>query len=170
MVSHQPPCNNFFQHFAQNMYLPNFAAEQPGATYCYSPLNAYPFGIVDCSTQPSQLTAMMFYEGTIHLLLVELRTPRGCTIQRLTFTCSQLKGEAKKRGNTVASLIWKFLEVQGLRNGSTANEINLVFDNCAGQNKNRMVTRFLFYLVKLKICQTARAIFLVKGHTKNNCD
>jgi hypothetical protein len=31
----------------------------------YSPLNVYPFGIVDCSTEPSQLTAMMFYEGTI---------------------------------------------------------------------------------------------------------
>jgi hypothetical protein len=28
----------------------------------------------------------------------------------------------------------------------------------------------LFYLVKLKICRIARAIFLVKGHTKNDCD
>jgi hypothetical protein len=46
------------------MYLPNFAAEQPGAAYYYSPLNVYPFGIVDCSTEPSQLTAMMFYKGT----------------------------------------------------------------------------------------------------------
>jgi hypothetical protein len=70
----------------------------------------------------------------------------------------------------VASLIWKYLELQGLRNGSTALEINLVFDNCAGQNKNRMVTRLLFFLVKLKICRTVRAIFLVKGHTKNDCD
>ena len=50
--------------FAQNMYLPNFAAEQPGATYYYSPLNVYPFGVVDCSMDPSQLTAHMFYEGT----------------------------------------------------------------------------------------------------------
>jgi hypothetical protein len=67
-------------------------------------------------------------------------------------------------------MIWKQFEVQGLLNGKCSHEINLVFDNCTGQNKNRMVTRLLFYLVKLKICSTARAIFLVKGHTKNDCD
>ena len=49
--------------FAQNMYLPNFAAEQPGATYYYSPLNVYPFGVVDSSIEPTELTAHMFYEG-----------------------------------------------------------------------------------------------------------
>ena len=67
-------------------------------------------------------------------------------------------------------MIWKQLKLQGLLNGRTAHEINLVFDNCAGQNKNRMVSRLLFYLVKLKVCTTARAIFLIKGHTKNDCD
>jgi hypothetical protein len=67
-------------------------------------------------------------------------------------------------------MIWKMFEVQGLLDGQTSNEINLVFDNCAGQNKNRMVYRMLFYMVKLKVCKTARAIFLVKGHTKNDCD
>jgi hypothetical protein len=80
--------------------------------------------------------------------------------------CFFLLGLGKKGGNTVASAIWKFLRIQG----QMANEINLVFDNCAGQNKNRMVTRFLFFLVKLKVRRTARAIFLVKGHTKNDCD
>jgi hypothetical protein len=82
-------------------------------------------------------------------------------------------GEAKKGGNSVVSLLWKkFLDVKGLRTpvGTPAHEINFVFDNCAGQNKNRMVMRFLFFLVKLKIARTARAIFLVKGHTKNDCD
>jgi hypothetical protein len=33
-----------------------------------------------------------------------------------------------------------------------------------------MVYRMLFFMVKLKVCRTARAIFLVKGHTKNDCD
>ena len=28
----------------------------------------------------------------------------------------------------------------------------------------------LFFMVKLRICRTARAIFLIKGHTKNDCD
>ena len=53
----------FVADFAQNMCLPNFAAEQPGATYYYSPLNVYPFGIVDCSTEPAELTSYVFYEG-----------------------------------------------------------------------------------------------------------
>jgi hypothetical protein len=67
-------------------------------------------------------------------------------------------------------MIWKMFQMKGLLNGVTANEINLVFDNCAGQNKNRMVYRLLFFLVKLKVCRTATAMFLIKGHTKNDCD
>lgn len=35
--------------YAQNMYLPNFAGEQPGEVYYYSPLNTYVLGIVDAS-------------------------------------------------------------------------------------------------------------------------
>ena len=79
-------------------------------------------------------------------------------------------GDAKKGGNEVASMLWKNFDRVGLLDGRTCNEINLVFDNCTGQNKNRMVFRMLFFLVKLKICRRARAIFLVKGHTKNDCD
>ena len=131
----------FVADFAQNMYLPNFASEQPGATYYFSPLNVYPFGVVDPSGEQSQLIVHIYIEG-----------------------------EANKGGNAVASMIWKTLNFKGLINGQTAKEINIVFDNCAGQNKNRMVSRLLFFMVKLKLCLTARAIFLVKGHTKNDCD
>ena len=53
----------FVADFAQNMYVPNFSADQPGATYYYSPLNVYPFGIVDGSTEPSHLSAHVYYEG-----------------------------------------------------------------------------------------------------------
>ena len=51
-----------------------------------------------------------------------------------------------------------------------AKEINFVFDNCGGQNKNRMVLRFMIMLAKLKMARVVRAIFLIKGHTKNDCD
>ena len=67
-------------------------------------------------------------------------------------------------------MIWKQLSMKGLLNGVCSFEINLVFDNCSGQNKNRMVLRMLFVMVKQKVCRTARAIFLIKGHTKNDCD
>ena len=53
----------FVADFAQNMYVPNFNSEQPGATYYYSPMNVYPFGIVDGSCDPSMLTAHVYYEG-----------------------------------------------------------------------------------------------------------
>jgi hypothetical protein len=60
----------FVADFAQNMNLPNFAEEQPGATYYYSPMSVYPFGIVDCSTSPSELTAYCYYEGKYCCLAV----------------------------------------------------------------------------------------------------
>lgn len=60
----------FVADFAQNMYIPNFAAEQPGATYYYSPLNIYPFGVVDTSADPSLLTAFVFNEGEFYCCLL----------------------------------------------------------------------------------------------------
>jgi hypothetical protein len=105
--------------FAQNMNIPNFNLEQPGSTYYYSPLNVFPFGIVNCSQEPLQLTAHVFYEG-----------------------------EAKKEGNSVVSMIWKQFQMDGLQNGKMTKEINLVIDNCTGQNKNRMTIRMLIILVK----------------------
>ena len=61
--------------FAQNMYVPNFAAEQPGATYYYSPLNMYQFGVVDTLVELTELTAHMFYEGTRPLWLLAILFP-----------------------------------------------------------------------------------------------
>ena len=131
----------FVADYAQNMYLPNFASEQPGEVYYYSPLNVYPFGIVDAAVEPSHLTALIYFEG-----------------------------DGKKGGNNVASMLWFELQRKGLIAGASAKELNIVMDNCAGQNKNRMVLRLLHYLVKRKVCKIARAIFLIKGHTKNDCD
>jgi hypothetical protein len=47
----------FVADFAQNMYLPNFSAEQPGATHSYSPLNVFPFGVIDGGTDLTEVTA-----------------------------------------------------------------------------------------------------------------
>ena len=80
--------------------------------------------------------------------------------------------EAKKGGNDVTSLIYRQLFHDGFLQDDKKHvkELNFVFDNCAGQNKNCMVLRMLLYLVRRKVCDIARAIFLVKGHTKNDCD
>mgnify|MGYP005848044159 CR=1 FL=1 len=138
----------FVADYSQNLYLPNFAQEQPGETYYYSPLNYNAFGVVDCSTKPTELACYVYHEG-----------------------------EGKKGGNNVASMLFAELKRQKLISDDTnasvlhkAKEINIVFDNCSGQNKNRMVLRFILWLVAKGVCKVARAIFLVRGHTKNHCD
>lgn len=130
----------FVADYAQNAYVPNFAGEQPGETYYYSPLNAYVFGIVNSATRPAKLTASIYFEG-----------------------------EAKKGANNVASMLLKNLYDEGLVAYSShqkrVKELNFVFDNCGGQNKNRVVLRLIMWMVEIGITETARAIFLVRGHT-----
>jgi hypothetical protein len=87
-----------------------------------------------------------------------------------------LEDVGKKGGDNVASMLWKQLKLSGLvpqdnsKPATAAKEINIVMDNCGGQNKNNMVLRMLLLLVKRGIAKTVRAIFLVRGHTKNDCD
>ena len=141
-------CITWVADYAQNVSLPNFAGEQPGDTYYYSPCNAYVFGIADCTIRPTPLTAHV-----------------------------ALEDQGKKGGNNVESMIWSQLEREGfvptpeqLPTHKPIKELNLFFDNCGGQNKNRMVFRLLFFIVKRKIALKASAIFLIRGHTKNDCD
>jgi hypothetical protein len=51
----------FVVDYAQNLPIPNFAREQPGATYYYSPLSCYCFGVVD--TAVDMLTAWLYSEA-----------------------------------------------------------------------------------------------------------
>jgi hypothetical protein len=134
--------HTFVADYAQNMGVPNLAGEQPGKAYYLSPLSAFVFGVVDCSKQKTTLAAHTYFET-----------------------------DGKKGGNNVASMLWNELARKGLTTtGQMVQEINFIMDNCGGQNKNRMVLRMLFVLVKLKLCFKARMVFLVKGHTKNDCD
>jgi hypothetical protein len=146
-------CHTFVADYCQNMGLPHFGSEQPGETYYMSPLNVYTFGVVDCSTVPSHLAAYVYLEGEAQ----------------------------KKGGNSVVSLIWAELIRKDLipphpmlksncDDWEPVQELNLFFDNCGGQNKNRMVLRLLHLLVGLRVAKTVRAAFLVRGHTKNDCD
>lgn len=84
------------------------------------------------------------------------------------------EGEGKKGGNNVSSLLYKKLEEEGIlkmaKEEGPGKELCLVFDNCAGQNKNRMVLRFAQYLVDIGVFEKVEVIFLVMGHTKNICD
>ena len=130
--------------YAQNMSLPQFGSEQPGQTYYLCPMNVYVFGIVDASND--SLSAKVYGEDI-----------------------------AGKGGNCVASMIMqhvreKLLPTPKDTNTQPIKELNLVMDNCGGQNKNRHVLRLLNVIVQRQIAKRVNAISLVKGHTKNLCD
>ena len=133
----------FCSDYCQNMDLPHFGSEQPGDTYYYSPLNISCFGSVDFATE--KLDAFVYTEAT-----------------------------GKKGGNNVSSLLYKKLKDNGIidlaKTKGPGCQLSLVFDNCAGQNKNRMVLRFAQYLVDTLIFKRVQVVFLVMGHTKNICD
>jgi hypothetical protein len=77
----------------------------------------------------------------------------------------------KWQSSGVAHFHWANLKRLGvIGTAEPFKEFNMVMDNCGGQNKNRMVLRMLFFLVKLKVATVERIIFLVQGHTKNDCD
>ena len=126
--------------YGQNMEIPWFGSTQPGDTYYYSPLTVNNLGIVDCVDDT--LTAHVYHEG-----------------------------EGKKGGSNVASLIMKTLNLLGyISETSNDDELNIIFDNCPGQNKNNMVLRLVPYLVEMKIFRKVNFIFLIVGHTKNAAD
>jgi hypothetical protein len=130
--------------YCQNAGMPHMGSDQPGETYYYSALIVPIFGIAEPSIGPENdhLHAFVYYEH-----------------------------EAKKGGNNVCSLLWMYLDIRGLLNADDPiGELNWTFDNCPGQNKNRMVIRFFMFLVERGYFLKVNLIFLVKGHTKNLCD
>jgi len=128
---------------ALNTYMPCLGDEQPGETCCHSPVNVCTLDIVNTGLTPMRLCAHVCCED-----------------------------EGTKGWNNVASCIRRQLFHEGILGPDKKNikEMNFVFDNCGGQNKNRMVLRMLLCMAQRRACDVANAIFLAKGHTKNDCD
>ena len=131
--------------YCQNMELPFFGEAQPGETYYFSPRLVYCFGVANVGLPRHKLNAYIYLEG-----------------------------EGKKGGNNVASLLHKEFTSQGWldldRSQGPRAELSIIVDNCAGQNKNKMVLRYALILVELGYYKEVNIIFLVAGHTKNACD
>jgi hypothetical protein len=139
----------FVVDYGQNMELPSYKDEQPGITYYYSPLSIYNLGIVD--------HAHRYNDGrgvSEHL---------HCHVYH--------EGVGKKGANNVASLIMKTLrELQLLRDDAVGGELNIIFDNCSGQNKNNTVIKLALWIMAMGYFKKVQFIFLVVGHTKNAAD
>jgi hypothetical protein len=71
----------------------------------------------------------------------------------------------------VASLIVKTLQDMNiLREGNPGGELNIIFDNCTGQNKNNTVLKLAIWLKEMGYFMRVNFVFLIVGHTKNACD
>jgi hypothetical protein len=53
---------------------------------------------------------------------------------------------------------------------SVGGELNIIFNNCLGQNKNNTVLRLAAWLIAMAYFKEVNFIFLVVGHTKNAAD
>ena len=81
------------------------------------------------------------------------------------------EGVAKKGANNVVSMIIKTLrDLNITREDSIGGELNIIFDNCSGQNKNNTVLKMLVLLTELGYFKQVNFIFLVVGHIKNSAD
>jgi hypothetical protein len=127
--------------YCQNMEMPFFGKDQPGETYYYTPKTINLLGIVDCNSEKEILHAYAYSEE-----------------------------EGGKGGNNVASLIMKHLHDRKLLDGKKRKRLNIVMDNCPGQNKNNFVLRLAAYLQEKEFFVEVNFIFLVVGHTKNVAD
>ena len=124
--------------YAQNAGLPQFGESQAGPSYYWSPITIDIFGIVNAGEKGGELDAYVYHEG-----------------------------QGKKGGNNVASMVMLYLKKKGWLNWQkTGKELNILLDNCGGQNKNNFVLWLANLLVECKFFKTVNFIFYVKGHTK----
>ncbi len=113
-VHHSNRSYTFVVDYGQNMELPFVDETQTGDTYYYTPMIVYNLGVVN--------------SAHIHDGDEEPNDHMHCHVYD--------KGIAGKGSNNVASLIMKTLEnLHHLKNDDSGGELNIVFDNCSGQNK-----------------------------------
>ena len=147
-LPHSMRSYTFVCDYGQNMELPIFNHEQPGCSYYFSPLSVYNFGVVD--------QAYIDSDG-------EIRDHMHAHVYH--------EGVGKKGANNVCSLIVKTLRLIGiLRENDMGGELNIVFDNCSGQNKNNTVLKLLVWLTEMGYFRKINFVFLIVGHTKNAAD
>ncbi len=129
----------FLVDFGQIMEFSVYNQEQPGSIYHFSPMDVYKLGVVDHGhvyrdEQVSEhLHCHMYHEGV-----------------------------KKKGANNVALLIVKMLQqLNLLHEDSVGSELNIIFGNCSGQNKNDTVLKLPAWLMAMGHFKEINFIFLV---------
>ena len=107
--------------FCQNLDLPHLGGDQPGDTYYYSPIWLYCLGVVNVAHD--HLYAYVYQEK-----------------------------DGKKGSNNVASMLMHYIQSYVLNDAQKARyncpkqELNIIMDNCGGQNKNGTTIKLAAYL------------------------
>ena len=149
-TSHSKRIYTLVVDYGQNMDMPAFNSNQPGETYYYSPLSVYNLGVVN----------------TAHVIDNDHLNPEEHLHAHVYH-----KGQGLKGGNSVASLLMQTLRTENiLREGERGGELNVIFDNCSGQNKNNKVLALVPFLVEMGYFKKVSFVFLVVGHTKIAAD
>ena len=138
----------FLSHYftidmGQNIGLPNFAGDQPGNTYYFTPLILFLFGVKDNYRLDGMdnMDAFLWH-----------------------------KKEGKCGYNNITLCLYSFYKSRGFSNWSNCGYLTMVADNCTGQNKNETVMWFPLLLLEASIFPEVCVIFLVKDHTKKACN
>ena len=147
-VEHPKRTYTFVVDYGQNMELPVFNDKQPGPTYYYSPVGVYNLRVVN----------------HVHVY-------KDGTIEKHMYAHVYNKAVSKKSANSVVSLIVKMLQqLNLLRDDSAGGELNIIFDNCSGQNKNNTVLKLPVWLKAKGYFKNVNFIFRIDDHTKNAAD
>ena len=122
-------------NMGQNLGPPNFEGEQPGGTYYFSPLTVLLFGIVDNVTEDGfdRMDAYIWREQ-----------------------------DGDRGANNICSCLYKYFKMRGWIQRNYG-KLSIVADHCGGQNKNRVVVRFLVWLVEMGYFPRIRLIFSYEG-------
>ncbi len=122
--------------------------EQPSCTYYFSPMSIYNLGVVN--------HAHVCNDGWVSEHL-------HCHVYT--------EGVGKKGANNAELLIMKTLQKLNLLcKDSVHGELNIIFDNCSGQNKYNTALKLPAWLMAMGYFKEIHFIFLVVGHTKNVAD
>ena len=126
---------------AQNGATPYLAGDQMGDFYYMSPLTHYIFGVADPASE--KMNAYIWEEAC-----------------------------ADRGADNIVSCVHRDLVRRGIIGniGRAIKHLVLAADNCPAQNKNKAMLKYCMWLVEVGYAEKVTLLFLVKGHTKNDCD
>jgi hypothetical protein len=79
------------------------------------------------------------------------------------------EGEGGKGPNEVVSLLSHYIETYILSDPNV-KKLKIFADNCAGQNKNNPITRFIMALVEVGKFDSVELLYPIRGHSFMPCD